>query len=410
MLLSLTAAACSGSSSDDPAPQGLGGEPEPGYAYQTQADVPIQLVQTVPAETELAVPGLPQAAQVWVEMANAAQKTIDLGQMYVSNSRDGSGPLEPVIRALAAAGERGVKIRFIASKQMQGTDRATLERIRALKGVELRIVDYGRLNGGIQHAKFWVVDGKTSYVGSQNFDHLSLSQIHETGLRIDHVETARRLTQVFEIDWEIALTGKKPVIGAGPPLPKLGTDFEMTASPPEFLPKGMKATLPELVALLKGTKKKLQIQTMIYSPVEYSKGFWNELDQPIRDAAARGVQVELLVAHWNTDEPNVDHLKSLSQVAGVTLKIATIPLLKDGSYTPYSRVNHSKFVIADGAAAMVGTSNWSRGYFYDSRDIEIFTTRASLVAELEQVFGKLWNASFSEPIRVDFKYPKPRKS
>ncbi|EPN59767.1 phospholipase D, partial [Pseudomonas syringae pv. actinidiae ICMP 19096] len=66
----------------------------------------------------------------------------------------------------------------------------------------LRVLPYARLtDSGIIHAKFFVVDGKQAFIGSQNFDWRSLEHIHETGLRIDEPTVVRQTQAVFDQDW-----------------------------------------------------------------------------------------------------------------------------------------------------------------------------------------------------------------
>ena len=399
--LGLTQLSCSSTRAQDPTPS-----KDPSQFTETAK---MELIQTVPEETDLAVPGIKQAAATWLELVQTAQTSIDLEQMYTSNPADRSGPLEPILQALEAAAARGVKIRLMLSKAMQDTDLVTLARFRAMPGAEVRIIDYGALLGGIQHAKFWIVDSKTIFVGSQNLDYLSISQIHELGIKITHTETARRLQMVFDYDWKLAQTGEKPNEAAVPSLEAIAPDFDLMASPVGWNPAGIRDSISTLTGMLRGAKKSISIQTMIYSPVEYFDGYWAELDNAIRDAAARGVKVQLLVSHWNTDKPDIFHLKSLSLIPNVTLKISTIPLLADGSYAPYSRVIHSKYAIADGEKLFLGTANWSHGYFYTNRNVDFLITRPELITQTQAIFDKLWNATYSVPVDLNLDYPKPRK-
>ena len=48
---------------------------------------------------------------------------------------------------------------------------------RCPPGAEVRVVDVGRLAGGVLHTKLWVVDGAHLYIGSANMDWRSLTQV-----------------------------------------------------------------------------------------------------------------------------------------------------------------------------------------------------------------------------------------
>ena len=65
----------------------------------------IEIVQSVPVETTLEVPGVALTQSVWLDLINSAQSTIDLEEFYVS-SQAGSA-LEPVLGALQNAALMG---------------------------------------------------------------------------------------------------------------------------------------------------------------------------------------------------------------------------------------------------------------------------------------------------------------
>ena len=90
-----------------------------------------ELVYTAPVETALQADDLRNTAEVWREMFDAAKTRIDLGQFYVAN-QDGS-LLDGVLQHLKAAGERGVKIRFLVEeKGIRISTAETLEQLKAI--------------------------------------------------------------------------------------------------------------------------------------------------------------------------------------------------------------------------------------------------------------------------------------
>ena len=187
-----------------------------------QADFSIpgfELVHTVPVDTALGTADLRQPGPVWIELFDGAKSTIDIGQFYAVD-HPGS-VMDSVIERLEAAGKRGVKIRFLLEeKGIRLSEASTLERLRAIPNLSLRVLSYGQLSGGILHAKYMVVDGKQAFIGSQNFDWRSLEHIHETGLRITDAPVVSQVQAIFDQDWraQAALTGHQPV-----PLPAAGT-------------------------------------------------------------------------------------------------------------------------------------------------------------------------------------------
>ena len=62
---------------------------------------------------------------------------------------------------------------------------------------------------------------------------------------------------------------------------------------------------------------------------------------------------------------------------------------------------------ADGTTAWIGTSNWSGGYFDNSRNLELVLNNASMAARVDALYSQLWNSRYAAPIKVDFDYPVP---
>ena len=167
-----------------------------------------RLVQSVPVETGLADPALPFAKDVWVDMIRSARRTLDFGEFYATNRPHSA--LEPVLAALEGAGTRGVKIRFLLSAKMLGQDPASLARLKAIPGAEVRSFDLTGVSHGILHAKYFLVDGREAYFGSQNFDWRALEEIHELGVRTTDPRLVDPLREIFDVDWRFAETHKVP--------------------------------------------------------------------------------------------------------------------------------------------------------------------------------------------------------
>jgi phosphatidylserine/phosphatidylglycerophosphate/cardiolipin synthase-like enzyme len=364
----------------------------------------VALVQSIPAETPLAQPDLPHAQEAWIQLFRNARRTIDLGQFYLSNAP--GSVLEPVIQELEKAGARGVKIRTIISANMLDNDPASVERFRKIPNAELRVLDLKNLTGGIIHAKYFVIDGSQVFIGSQNFDWKALSQIHETGVVLTDSTLARKLTQIFDVDWQICATGQAPTPAT--PLPTAPAAVELVASPPQFNPASVGAALPALQALLKGAKKSIHAQVMSYSTSGKDGVRWGAIDDELRAATARGVQVELMVADWNTGATEIAQLKDL-QKAGVTIKIVTIPQLASGECISFSRVMHTKLLTVDGQVLWVGTSNWSRGYFEATRGVEMIFRMPELATQGERIFDTLWSSRYAALLNPEQTYTPPIK-
>jgi len=375
-----------------------------------------ELVHTAPVETTLATPDLREPLQVWSEMFDGAKQQIVLGQFYVA-SQPGAA-FEQVIARLAAAGARGVKIRFLMEEKGKfASDMATIERLRQIPNLEFRYLDYSRLTGnGIIHAKYMVVDGSSAYVGSQNFDWRSFAHIHETGLRITDAAVVGQLQKIFEHDWHA-----QELIAQGKEVPRLNqavvsaNDQQATflvASPNAFNPPGVGDSETELPKLLAAARSEVRIQLLDYAPLSYgpdhTRPYYAVIDNAVRAALARGVKVKLMVSNWNTEKPAIAYLKSLALLPGMEIRIVTLPPASSG-FIPFARVIHSKTMAIDGQVAWIGTSNWSGGYLDLSRNLEIVLRNEKMAKRIADLHQQTWDSAYAQPIDVMKDYPKPVK-
>ncbi|TPW21129.1 MAG: phospholipase D [Elusimicrobia bacterium] len=371
----------------------------------------FELVQTAPAETDLAEPGLRSAADVWVELFDRAGKYIDIEQFYVT-LKDGE-PTDAVMAALKRAGERGVRIRFLIEKKFEKNSAESLPALRAIPNLELRVLEFSKVkDDGIIHAKFIVVDGREAYVGSQNFDWRALKHIHEMGLRTTEPSAAAGAAAVFEHDWTAAglLAEGKPVapLRSEPVAASTSSRAVLVASPWAFNPDGVGDSALELTRLIGSAETELEIQLLDYAPLTRKKRFYPPIDGALREAAARGVAVRLLVSHWNTAKPYVDWLKSLDLVPGVEVRVITVPEAKEG-FIPFARVAHSKYMVVDGKTLWLGTSNWTGGYLDNSRNLELVVREAALAAQARAVHKRLWGSAYTAPLDILKDYPPFKK-
>jgi phosphatidylserine/phosphatidylglycerophosphate/cardiolipin synthase-like enzyme len=376
----------------------------------------FELVQTVPLETTLSSPDVRGPVAVWSQLFDNARQEIVFGQFYAA-SKPGT-PFEHVLERLEAAGKRGVKIRFLLDQKGVGlSEKATLERLRAIPNLELRILDYGKLTGsGIIHAKYLVVDGKAAFIGSQNFDWRSFSHIHETGVLVTDAAMVRQVLAVFEQDWgaQALLAANKavPVAPARPVSPYNAEPAGLLASPAAYNPLGVRDAETALPALLAEAKQEVRVQLLDYAPLSYNangpRTFYPVIDNAIRAAAARGVTIKLAVSNWNTEKPAIAWLKSLALVPNVQVRIVTLPPASTGPI-PFARVIHSKTMTIDGKLAWVGTSNWAGGYMDNSRNLEVVMRSEPMAQRLAQMQEQVWSSAYAQPLDVMKDYPKPNK-
>ncbi|MDD4003618.1 MAG: phospholipase D-like domain-containing protein [Elusimicrobiaceae bacterium] len=365
---------------------------------------PVVFAESIPLETDYGSSLTARAPQVWVNMINSASKTLDIGEFYIV-SRPGSA-MANVVDAIKAAAARGVRVRILIDSVFYYKMPETPNELKKVPGVELRIINISKLSGGVMHAKYFIVDGKDLYVGSQNFDWRSLEQIHELGVRLSIPEIAANFTDVFNSDWAISQTGAIPA-----PLPvakhPITSANAVTVSynggsvavypafsPASFTPGGLDSEIAELTSYIENARKSVKIQVMQFK----AKGGWRVLFDLLTRVAGRGVKVQLIVADWTMrDSTAARDIKELAKVPNISIKVSSIAPYSQ-EQIEFARVEHCKYFTVDGEMAFVSTSNWERAYFYQSRNAAIILKGAAAAATAEDIFRVSWNSRFAKPV------------
>lgn len=380
-----------------------------GEEKQTMPPPSLTLVESVPVETDLDSPDIPQTEDIWLEMINGAERTLDIAQFYIADSAGQA--LEPMIDAVIAAGARGVQIRILAEKKFEEVYPNTLLRLRQAPGADVRIYDVSEISGGVHHAKYFIVDGRMVFVGSQNWDWRALTHINELGIRIRSMPVAAAFSQVFNFDWELAggadigeaavavgvFTESFPVIIED----SLGRhEITPVFSPHDLLPDGVIWDQDELQALMRDAKESIRIALLSYRT-------YAPLEEELLEAAKRGVQVHLLVSDWSLNPAQQQDLKKLQETENVTVKISSIPEHSSGFIT-FARVEHCKYMLVDSDWAWIGTSNWSRDYFLASRNAGVILKSAAYVSILHDKYDRSWNGPYVTVMDPETSY-EPRR-
>jgi phosphatidylserine/phosphatidylglycerophosphate/cardiolipin synthase-like enzyme len=388
----------------------------------------LEFLESYPEETELDLPEFDEACQVWPVLLGQAEQSIDVASFYFSRSGDGSDSQTPAgltdclvtsINALVRAAGNGRQVRVLGDAKFQKTYPEALAMLDETEGVESRVVDLESHWGGVMHAKYFVVDERILYVGSQNWDWRALTQIRELGALITHPELAGNLGSIFELDWSLAggHALEPVVLEESVPFARLPhallktTDGELVeavlaASPPEGLPDDVPWDLPLLIEMISAATSTVRLQLLSYNVSDRDGNYFAELDNALRAAAARQVKVSILISNWSKVHYKLHWLQSLAAVDNINVKFSNIPEHSRG-FIPYARVEHPKYMTVDGQRAWLGTSNWSRDYFYFSRNVSLFFHGAGAAAPLDRFFARGWNSPYSEIVDPSGHYEPP---
>ena len=395
-----------------------GGPPPNGEPARPALEPPpppdLELVESLPVETTLEHMDIPDAFDVWPAMIGAARRSVDVAQFYVS---DAPGKrLEPVVAALEAAIARGVTVHLLVERSFEKVYPDTLARLRGA-GAEVRSLDLGPVTGGILHAKYFIVDRREAYLGSQNFDWRALEHIQELGARVRVPAVVEGLSAIFAHDWAFAAGAAAPALAPAPapasgapppPAPAPGAaTIRLVASPQPLLPPGVAWDLPQLIDLIDRAKRNVRLQALTYQAADRDGAPWTELEDALRRAAARGVRIELLLANWSKRRPTIGGLQQLARTSGIDIRLISIPEWS-GGFIPYARVAHTKLLAVDGRAAWLGTSNWEKSYFYRSRNVGLVIEDPALAARIDRFFETGWTSRYTERLDPDATYEPPR--
>ncbi len=376
------------------------------FAFEYKGDnFKIVIATTIPAETSLTYGKTAKAYEVWIDAIKNAKKTIDFSEFYLTGKN--KWPLSLVVKEIENAAKRGVKIRFLVDVKMLKNSLTLIQHFQKIKGVKITIFNWSILTGGINHSKYFIVDNKICYIGSQNFDWRALKHIHETGILTDEPHIVKALSLIFNADWDYNNGDREAYKKLRKKNITFLKDLYLVASPPQYIPSGVKFSLSELVSLINSAKKSITIQLLSYSTyIHSSTERFETITNALIQASKRNVRIKILVSDWNLKKPEIDSIKQLAGVKNIEVRIVHIPQSKEG-FIPYSRVIHSKVMTIDNNIAWVGTSNFGYDYFYKSRNVEVVIKLKPVVKELKKLFENLWNSPYSFKLNLAKEYKPP---
>nr|XP_023402379.1 LOW QUALITY PROTEIN: phospholipase D4 [Loxodonta africana] len=395
----------------------------------------LVLVESLPQDLTFAPsPAAQPLAQAWLQLLDTAQESVHVASYYWSLTgadigvHDSSSQLgEAVLQKLQQLLDKNVSLAVATSNPTLARKSTDLQ-VLAARGAQVRQVPMKQLTGGVLHSKFWVVDGRHLYLGSANMDWRSLTQVKELGAIIYNCSRlAQDLEKTFRIYWALGtpqatlpktwprnfsshINRFQPFWGRFEGVP---TTAYFSASPPALCPHGRTRDLDALLAVMGEAQKFIYASVMEYFPTtrfSHPARYWPVLDNALRAAAfSRGVHVRLLVSCWiNTDPTMFPYLRSLQAFSNpsasvfVDVKVFIVPV-GNHSNIPFSRVNHSKFMVTE-KAAYIGTSNWSEDYFSSTSGVGLVVSQGppaqsqgppTVQEQLRQLFERDWGSRYA---------------
>lgn len=371
----------------------------------------LELVESIPVETTLDNPNIRNTQEVWLEMINSAQKTLDIEQFYISNEK--GEPLDTILNAIVAAAGRGVIVRIIIDAGMYKTYPDDVEWMeKQSPNITKHVIDFKNLAGGIQHSKMMIADDAEVFLGSQNFDWRALKHIHELGIKFKHTDAIQVYRGVFNADWSYCEVDDGKSWNC--PLFTISKNYHIdsdlygkylslqpTISPVDFDHINGYRDIDVIKYIIGSAKNEINLQFLSYNP-NTKEGYWSEIDSELVAASERGVKVKLIVSDWNLGKTAVEHFKSLITHSNFEVRYTAIPEYS-GGFIPFARVEHCKFITAD-STTWIGTSNMSRDYFYESRNVGMVVESGTFTQRVREIFYKSWDSEYAKPIEMNGEY------
>ena len=389
---------------------------EPGEApVQARTEgTDIQIIESVPEGIPMDHQDIQNTAEAWIKIIDGAKESIDAEEFYISSEK--GSKMDEVIQSIMKAAGRGVKTRLIFDSSFYQNSRDAISLLKSSPNMTIGLMDMKKFMGGVMHAKYFVVDGEITFIGSQNFDSKALEQIFELGVLIKSKEFSKRALEVLNHDWNLCLTDtftSSPTPPAALQEPLILNYYgetaavKLTSAPEALNPPGPDDELTSILGIINGARNSVDIQVMQYSPKDpYSGVYMDSIDNALRRAAARGVKVRLLVTDWNIKYPDIDYIKSLALTPNIEVKMIILPRLKE-RFISFARVCHAKYMVADGENIWLGSSNWQPGYFTASRNVGVVITGRKIGKDIKRVVFDYWTSEYSSFIDPAGDYRKP---
>ena len=358
----------------------------------------IEIVESVPVETSPDNSDLRKTQTVWLEMFNAAKVSIDMEEYFFLNQK--GEPLDDVIQALINAGKRGVKIRIIADTKMYNTYKETLDILSLQKNFESRLMEFGNLTGGIQHANYFIVDTEQIFIGCQGFDWRSLKHNHALGVRVRHHDFVKVYRDIFEHDWQFSnFNTSYPDFEYTDVIVKsfsfATAKYDTVSLIPSFSPIGyipVAANFDETQVLrqIYNAKQSVSLQFDIYNPVGSDSKYYGALDSALMQASKRRIKVKLLISDRSVSDKSSEYIKKLASNPNIEIKyIKSSPELSNNT-SPGAE--QCKFIVSDSSSCWLGSCNAEKSSFFNNREAGVVINNRAIATRMYDIFMKEWNS------------------
>ncbi len=250
-----------------------------------------------------------------------------------------------LVSALEAAHGRGVDVRVMVDEDREANTGA----VATLRGAGLD-VRFGPASFEHYHPKVIVVDDARAIVMSANLNTYSMETERNHGVVLGDAFDVADLVEVFDHDYE-----------ARPGEPAAAVCTRLVLSPHNARAR--------ILSLIASAETRLRLQQLSLSD--------SEVRRALGLRAMAGVETRVILADpaWITSN---NEARAALVAMGVEVRILVTP------------ENHAKLIIADDAAAFVGSENLSWTSLERNREVGVVVTAEATVAPLVAAFETDW--------------------
>jgi cardiolipin synthase len=287
------------------------------------------------------------SARPILDAINAAEKSIRV-KMFVFSDPE-------LLNAIVAAHKRGVEVQVMLNPARRDGKEENQESRQLLRKAGVNVLDSNPAFD-LTHEKSMVIDDKTAFVKSLNWDTKNLTETRDYAVVTEHPQEVKEIVQCFEADWN-----RQPFDG----------------TPDSHLIWCSGNGRERIAHFIDEAKHSLWLQNERYQdPII--------IERLVR-ANRRGVKVHVMARppHKLKKEKLIEGVGGLRIMDDVGIKVHKLKHLK----------LHAKMLLADGMKAIVGSINLTPGSFDSRRELAIEVHDDEVVDRLHDVVHQDWENS-----------------
>jgi cardiolipin synthase A/B len=287
------------------------------------------------------------SAQPILDAIHAAVKSLHI-KMFVFSDPE-------LLKAVVAAQHRGVKVRVMLNPARRSGETENEESRKILSAGNVEVMD-SNPEFDLTHEKSMIVDDKTAFVYSLNWETKNLQESRDYAIVTDHAHEVDEIKACFDADWN-----RKHI--------DLGDQAHLVWC------KGNARN--RIAQLIDGAKHTLFVQNERFQdPI---------IIEHLVRAKMRGVKIHVMAKppHTLKEEKLVEGVGGLRIMDDVGIKIHRLKHLK----------LHAKMLLADGAKAIIGSINLTPGSFDSRRELAIEVSDPHVIERLQKIVHHDWENS-----------------